>query len=334
MISQLQHIEIVLSNEARFSVANHFAGLMRSGALKLFEMEDGCDKQLVSARAVLPDGQKYSFRILTNGERMDITLLRANGASGFDVELFRRFIIAVDPLWAGLNGEGLTDIAPICSSGAHLFTIPRFPQFSYWSRRYDTLFSGRLQVLDRFDFCCVRELLNGFWIEILCDGLVDLGQKRRIVQRFLLSEDFWEDGTNVSSAVQLALLNRQSLDDALAGMEKWRKGHKTIAAESMAKILAAARHEVSRYGKRRRSHDVCIVQSREGVEGIGVIWHENSYDGALRWVKEQMASGLVRWMAILHDFNGGTYEITVFDSLMEEVTSVREPLKVRKQAQC
>jgi hypothetical protein len=40
---------------------------------------------------------------------------------------------------------------------------------------------------------------------------------------------------------------------------------------------------------------------------------------ALRWAKEQMASGLVRWMAILHDFNDGTYEITVFDSLMEKV---------------
>ena len=35
--------------------------------------------------------------------------------------------------------------------------------------------------------------------------------------------------------------------------------------------------------------------------------------------KEQMESGLVRWMAILHDFNDGTYEITVFDSLMEKV---------------
>ena len=334
MSTQLQQVGISLSNDSGFSAASYFAGLMRSGVLKLFEMEDDRDKPIVSARAVLPDGQKYSFRILANGDRTDITLLRADGASGFDVELFRRFIIAVDPLWAGLNGDGLADSVPICSSGAHLFTIPRFSQFSYWSRRYDTLFSGRLQMLERFDFCRVQKLSNGFWIEILCDGLVDLGQKRRIVQRFLLSEDFWEDGTNVSSAVQLALLNRQSLDDALAGMEKWRKDHKTLAAESMAKILAAARHEVSRYGKRRRSHDVCIVQSREGVEGIGVIWHENSYDGALRWVKEQMASGLVRWMAILHDFNGGTYEITVFDSLMEEVTSVREPLKVRKQAQC
>ena len=324
MITQLQRIGIVLSNEAGFSAANHFARLIRSGALKSFEVEDGCDKQLVSANARLLNGQKYSFRILANGDRTDITLLRAEGASGFDVELFKRFIIAVDPLWAGLNSDGVVDIMPICSSGAHLFTIPSFPQFSYWSRRYDILFSGRLQDLDRFDFCYVRELLNGFWIEILCDGLVDLGQKRRIVQRFLLSEDFWEDGTNVSSAVQLALLNHQSLDDALVGMEKWRKDHKTLAAESMAKILATTRQEVRRHGKRRRSHDVCIVQSREGMEGISFIWHENSYDGALRWAKEQMASGLVRWMAILHDFNGGTYEITVFDSLMEEVASVRE----------
>ena len=35
-----------------------------------------------------------------------------------------------------------------------------------------------------------------------------------------------------------------------------------------------------------------------------------------------MASGLVRWMAILHDFNDGTYEITVFDSLMEKVPDI------------
>ena len=74
------------------------------------------------------------------------------------------------------------------------------------------------------------------------------------------------------------------------------------------------------------------MQSREGVEGIGFVWYEDSFDGALRWAKEQMASGLVRWMAILHDFNDGAYEITVFDSLMEEVASVRGalPATVRK----
>lgn len=64
---------------------------------------------------------------------------------------------------------------------------------------------------------------------------------------------------------------------------------------------------------------VSCSPDREGVEGIGFIWYEDSFDGALRWAKEQMASGLVRWMAILHDFNDGAYEITVFDSLMEEV---------------
>ena len=319
MSTQLQQVGISLSNDSGFSAASYFAGLMRSGVLKLFEMEDDRDKPLVSARAVFPDGQKYSFRILANGDRTDITLLRADGASGFDVELFRRFIIAVDPLWAGLNGDGLADIASICSSGAHLFTIPRFPQFSYWSRRYDTLFSGRLQMLERFDFCRVQKLSNGFWIELLSDGPNDLDQKRGIVQRFLLSEDVWEGGTKVSSAVQLALLNRQSLDDALIGMEEWRKDHKSLAEESMETILAAAKQEVRRHGKRRRPRDVCIMQSREGVEGIGFIWYEDSFDGALRWAKEQMASGLVRWMAILHDFNDGTYEITVFDSLMEKV---------------
>lgn len=319
MSTQLQQVGISLSNDSGFSAASYFAELMRSGVLKLFEMEDDRDKPIVSARAVLPDGQKYSFRILANGDRTDITLLRADGASGFDVELFRRFIIAVDPLWAGLNGDGLADIASICSSGAHLFTIPRFPQFSYWSRRYDILFSGRLQMLERFDFCRVQKLPNGFWIELLSDGPNDLDQKRGIVQRFLLSEDVWEGGTKVSSAVQLALLNRQSLDDALIGMEEWHKDHKSLAEESMETILAAAKQEVRRHGKRRRPRDVCIMQSREGVEGIGFIWYEDSFDGALRWAKEQMASGLVRWMAILHDFNDGTYEITVFDSLMEKV---------------
>ena len=175
MSTQLQQVGISLSNDSGFSAASYFAGLMRSGVLKLFEMEDDRDKPIVSARAVLPDGQKYSFRIL---------------------------------------------------------------------------------------------------------------------------------------------------DDALIGMEEWRKDHKSLAEESMETILAAAKQEVRGHGKRRRPRDVCIMQSREGVEGIGFIWYEDSFDGALRWAKEQMASGLVRWMAILHEFNDGTYEITVFDSLMEKVPDI------------
>ena len=64
MSTQLQQVGISLSNDSGFSAASYFAGLMRSGVLKLFEMEDDRDKPIVSARAVLPDGQKYSFRIL------------------------------------------------------------------------------------------------------------------------------------------------------------------------------------------------------------------------------------------------------------------------------
>ena len=322
---------IVLGNESGFSPSEHFERLVQRGAIGSFEFGGGRDEYLKRARVVLADGVECEATILVNGERTDITTLRFGGSADFDTDTFRRFVVAINPLWAGMNDECCASSPrPVCSSLAHLSRIPRLAQFSYWSRRYDALFAGKLSELSQFDFCRVQECADGFWVEIKADGVYDLDAKRRIAERFLVSDGMWDDGAAcASNAVWLALHNAQNLSDAVAWKERWRKDRATLASERQAEIIAAAIKVVRERGIKRRAGDLCsIVAYDDG--SVGTAWIENSFEEMEDWVRRAMAAGMVVWGVILCDFSANSgkprevaFTAIIYDSLMNRVKSVK-----------
>ena len=315
---------VTLGNEAGFSPSEHFERLAQCGAIRSFELGGGRDEYLKRARVVLADGVECEATICANGERTDITTLRFGGSADFDAYAIRRFVAAIKPLWAGMDGECCASSQhPVCSSLAHLSRIPRLAQFSYWSRRYDALFAGELSGLSQFVFCRVQECADGFWVEIKADGVYDLDAKRRIAERFLVSDGMWDDGAAcASNAVWLALHNAQNLSDAVAWKERWRKDRTTLASERQAEIVAAAMKAVRERGFKRRAGDLCsIVAYDDGC--VGTAWIETSFEEMEAWVRRAMAAGMVVWGVILCDFsaNIGTsrevaFTATIYDSLM------------------
>ena len=325
---------VTLSNESGFSLSEHFERLAHGGAISSFELDGNENDYLKKARIVLADGVECEVTIVVNDERADITTLRFGGSADFGANGFRRFVETIKPLWAGMNGESCASSSrPVCSSLAHISTIPRFPQFSYWSRHYDTLFAGKLAELSRFDFCRVLECADGLWIEFEADSTDDLDAKSRIAERFLLSDDLWDGGACCSNAVWLALHNTQSLADAAAWKERWRKERESLASERQEEILATVIQAVGERGVKRREGDLCaIVSYNDG--SVGTVWIETSFQGMEDWVRRAMAAKLVDWGVILCDFSAGrgksrevTFTATVYDSLMNKVNMVKASAK-------
>ena len=331
----MKEMLVALGNEAGFPLDEHFVRLVQGGAIKSFEFGGGEDEYLKRAQIVLADGVECTVTVLVSGERTDITTLRLSGSADFDAEGFRRFVVAIKPLWAGMNDECcVSSPCPVCSNLAHLSLIPHFSQFSYWSRRYDALFAGKLLGLSQFDFCRVQECADGFWVEIKADGVADLDAKRRVAERFLASDGMWDDGDAcASNAVWLALHNAQSLAEAAAWKELWRKERATLASEREAEIVAAAIRAVRERGSRLRPGDMCSIVSNDDGS-IGVMWVE----APLEWMEgifgRGMATGMVNWATILCDFvvhrrksREVAFTAMVYDSLMNRVKSVKVSMK-------
>jgi len=325
---------VTLSNEAGFQLDEHFGRLVQGGAIGSFEMDGKGDDYLKRERIVLADGVECTATVLVSGERTDITTLRLDGSADFDDDGFRRFVVAINPLWAGMNDEYcVSSPRPICSNLAHLYLIPHFPQFSYWSRRYDALFAGKLPELSQFDFCRVQECADGFWVEIKADGIDDLDAKRRVVERFLVSDDMWDGGACGSNAVGLALRNAQRLTDAVAWKERWRKECVMVASERQEEIIAIAIQAVRERGVKRREGDMCSITSNDDGS-IGIMWVEAPLEWMEGTIGRGMAAGTVNWAAILCDFvvlrrrpREVAFTAMVYDSLMNRVKSVKVSTK-------
>ncbi len=295
---------IALSNEEGFSVERHFTSLERLAAIRTFNVGAGISDKLKRLTVVLTDGQIFEATVLRDGKRTDITTLRIAESETANICQFRNFIAAINPLWAGLNGPGcetMNPLKPFCSSLAHLSTIPRFPQFSYWGRCYDVLFSEKLRELKQFEFCRVQELPNGFWVEINNCGLEDLEAKRLKLESFLTPYSLWDGRENVSCAVWMSLHDGLCLSDVIQNVENWRNTHKDVALEHIDDIFFESCRAVRERWIKRKRCDLCSIKlDNEG--GISTTWIEGSFDGITKFTIRSMEASLVKWAVILGNF--------------------------------
>ena len=320
-----KQIFATLSNEDDFSVEKHLKSLKCSGLLKTYAVGEVEHTGLTKVGAVLFDDESCEMTVVTNGIRTDITTLQINGERTFSAEQFRRFCVALRPLWAGMNVGSCVGMSPICSSGAHLFEIPSFSQFSYWSVRYGMLFKKKLQELNRFDFCSVSEYDDGCFVVFKSDGRKDLRDKTKLVEDYICPDGFWEGKQNVSDAVRFALINSKSLEETVKWMNIWRTSNAKVAYEQLDTILIKARMAVRERGRRRRIGDMCSILSHDD-SSVTTSWIQDTFDGMVAWIRRAMAAGLRYWAVIIGDFitrpQSSTitaFTVTVFNSCMQTV---------------